>query len=220
MIKAVIFDMDGVLVDTEPLTFTVMRQFLAEQYDADLKLGEFESYIGMAGVETFKRIIAAHGLAADPAKLRARFADYYTDRFMEMGGIEPIAGVKELVEALHGMDVPMGVASSSPRRNIELTLEKIGLINYFRTFISSQDMKRPKPAPDVYLAVAEGLTVPPAVCAAVEDTDIGVEAANSAGMVSIAVRNPTSGKQSLAAADAVIDDIRMLDPYILLGLSK
>jgi beta-phosphoglucomutase-like phosphatase (HAD superfamily) len=81
-------------------------------------------------------------------------------------------------------------------------------------------MKHPKPYPDVYLTVAADLGVSPEACAAIEDTDIGVESANAAGMLTVAYQNPTSGKQTYAAADAVVDDIRLLPPSLLLGLSK
>lgn len=219
MIKAVIFDMDGVLVDTEPLIFASMREYL-KQYGADLTLEEFESYIGMVGNETFKRIVKKHSIAIEPEELKIRFQNHHEAHFDDLEGVAPIQGVKELIEALAEMNIPLGVASSSPSFMISKTVKKIGLDKYFKSMRSSQDLPRPKPFPDVYLAVAKDLETDAGFCAAVEDTDIGIEAANGAGMVTVAYKNPTSGKQNYSAADIVVDDIRLLQPSFLLGISK
>ncbi len=219
MKKAVIFDMDGVLVDTEPIVYRMMKDYF-RPHGFEMEYDEFQEYIGLPGRETFRRIVERHGLAEEPSALGKAFTEHYVRAFPTAEGYEPIPGVRELIEALHEMNVPMGVASSSPQGVIEMTVERLGLKPYFRTMVSAQSVKAPKPAPDVYLRAAEELRLDPSECVAVEDTAVGIRAANDAGLVSVAFRNPSSGNQDFGTADAVIDDMRLLNPYILLGLSK
>ena len=175
----VIFDCDGVLVDSEPITNRLLQRDLAE-HGLDLTLDEvMGSFLGgtMMGVAE---------------KARARGADLpedWVDRFYERmfaalaAEVEPIEGARDVLDRLDAAGIPYAVGSNGPRSKMEITLGKTGLINRLSPHIySSQDLANPKPAPDVYLHAAAQLGVTPDCCIVIEDSASGAEAAQAAGM--------------------------------------
>ncbi|WP_261576252.1 HAD family hydrolase [Frankia gtarii] len=184
-VAAVVFDLDGVLIDSEQVWDDVRRAYVAERggrWEADstsrmmgMSTAEWSGYLAEIGVP---------GSAADIAdEVLRRVADRY-------GSAPPLLpGAVDAVRALAALH-PLGLASSSARMLIELVLGHTGLAGLFRAVVSSEEVPRGKPAPDVYLEAARRLDVPAGDCVAVEDSTNGLRAAAAAGMVVVAVPNP------------------------------
>jgi HAD superfamily hydrolase (TIGR01509 family) len=204
-IDAVIFDLDGVLVDSEPVWSEVRRAFVAAhggRWAGDAQ----ERMMGMATAEwaAFLRDELRVPLPVD------EIAAGVVDAMVERSGREPPL-LPGAVEAAHRLARrwPLGLASSSPTRLIGVVLEAAGLAALFAVVLSTEEVGRGKPAPDVYVAVAQRLGVPPRSCAAVEDSTNGLRAARAAGMRVIAVptRSYPPDPGELARADAVLDSL-------------
>lgn len=204
-IDAVIFDLDGVLVDSEPVWYEVRRAFVAAhggRWADDAQ----ERMMGMATVEwaAFLR-----DELRVPLPVR-EIAAGVVDAMVERSGREPplLPGAVEAARRL-ARRWPLGLASSSPARLIGVVLEAAGLAPLFAAVLSTEAVGRGKPAPDVYVAVAQRLGVAPRSCAAVEDSTNGLRAARAAGMRVIAVptRSYPPDPGELARADAVLDSL-------------
>ena len=213
MIRAVVFDMDGVLVDSEERWDAVRRQLVL---DAGLPYPDeaTRKMQGMSAPEWEAYLHDELGLAGAPAEIGRRVvaqieASYHAD-------LPLIDGVDAAVHALAAR-YPLAVASSSNRELIELALELAGLADLFGAIVSSEEVERGKPAPDVYLEAASRLGVAPEACAAVEDSSNGLRSARAAGMRVVAVPNRAypPADDALALADVVLDTIRELTPEVV-----
>ena len=179
MFDAVLFDCDGVLVDSEPITLRVMTASL-NAVGLNLTLDQvFAQYIGKSLPEELPSIEAALGKPL-PADFIARFRD---DRNVALAQeITAIPGVIDLVSRLHLLDLPFAVASGADCAKMEITLGKTGLLPFFKDRIVGSDMvAHTKPAPDVYLKAAQILNVDPRRCLVIEDTPTGTKAGIAAG---------------------------------------
>ncbi|MFT7161627.1 MAG: HAD superfamily hydrolase (TIGR01509 family), partial [Bacteroidia bacterium] len=132
-------------------------------------------------------------------------ADYMQE--LKSGDIQPVPGVIELIKRLHEIEIPMIVASSAIRENIEVVTDRFGITKYFQGYVSGQDVERTKPNPDIFLKAAEKLNIEPENCLVIEDAKHGVEAAKAANMFCIGYRNLNSGDQDLSKADMIVDKI-------------
>jgi HAD superfamily hydrolase (TIGR01509 family) len=181
-IDAVIFDLDGVLLDSEPLHEEVARAVLAECGVADV---DPDDYVGMTTLDSFAAICRARALPHDPVELDAR----YTGRVIPLlrARARPLPGVPDVPRALRARGLRLAVASSSRMEVIEATLDGLGVRGLFDAVVSAADLPRGKPAPDVFLEAARRLAVPPETCVVVEDSERGVQAARAAGMRCVAV---------------------------------
>lgn len=186
-IKAVIFDMDGVLVDSEPLLFEAERILLAE-LGAELTEEAKKPFIGMGGHEVLQALLGHFGLEADVAALGKHKGEIYLELARTVPGFSPTA---ELARAVHADGLPLAIASGSSQEGIAICLSAIGLTEQFPVQVSVSSVARGKPAPDVFLAAAEQLGVDPANCLVVEDAIHGVQSAQSAGMRVIAIPSVT-----------------------------
>lgn len=186
-VRAVIFDMDGVLVDSEPLLFEAERILLAE-LGAELTEEAKKPFIGMGGHEVLQALLDHFGLEADVAALGRHKGEIYLELARTVPGFAPTV---ELAQAVHADGIPLAIASGSTPEGIAVCLAAIGLTEEFPVQVSVSSVARGKPAPDVFLAAAEGLGVPPANCLVVEDAIHGVQAARAAGMRVIAIPSVT-----------------------------
>lgn len=202
MIKCIIFDMDGVLVDTEALHYRVWRQVFSEQ---GINV-EYEVYKGCIGSTTeylYRLVDQAYGTSfRGNGELKERFKAIKRE-ILEQEGIWAIDGVKEILSLLHKKEYPMAVASSSPQEMIDWVAELAGLGGYFNLMYSAERVEHPKPAPDVFLKTAEKMQMKSEECLVIEDSANGVRAAKAAGMTCFGFANPGSGNQDLSAADGV-----------------
>jgi HAD superfamily hydrolase (TIGR01509 family) len=210
MVSAVVFDLDGVLLDSEQV-WDEIREQLVEERDGDWHDGAHTEMMGMSSVEWSRYMHDELGVSEPPEEISnevvRRLAEVYRER------LPLIDGAVEAVERLAGR-WPLGLASSSNRELIDLVLELSGLARFFRVTVSSEEVPRGKPAPDVYLEAARGLGLPPENCAAVEDSRNGIRAAKAAGMRVIAMPNPhfPPGKEALALADVTLGSLAELTP--------
>ncbi|MGI8587142.1 MAG: HAD family hydrolase [Chloroflexia bacterium] len=184
-IRAVIFDMDGVLLDSEPLHHAAMNAVLAS-YGYSVEDAEFSDYIGDSSENAWRAVISRRALPGDLADWVARYGDAVCAVISECGA--PMPGLQALLEDLRQDGIPMAVASSSPMRWVETSLDRIGVRSYFRALVGGEMLLRPKPAPEVFLRAALMLGVQPSGCLVIEDSPRGLEAAREARMFVVALQ--------------------------------
>ncbi len=217
MIDAVVFDMDGVLVESEQV-WDEVRQAYVEDRGGSWSETASTDQMGMSTPEWSRYLVEQLGVPGPPE----RVADEVIDRVAEALGDSPplIDGAVDVVRAVSGQ-WPVAVASSSPPRLISAVLEAAGVLPLFVATVSSEQVERGKPAPDVYLEACRRLGVDPARAAAVEDSSNGIRSAAGAGMTVLAVPNRAypPAQDALAAAADVAESIADV-PGLLVGLSR
>lgn len=193
-IQGVVFDLDGVLADSEGLHVRAW-QGIAREFALPLDRLPLEEWVGHPDSQNVKDIVRTFGLNISPAQLLERKRRIFMR--LVAGELRPFPGV---VEALGRLDsLPLAVATSSARREAELMLQVIGLRERFRFVVTRDDVSRPKPSPEGYRLAADRLAAVPGCCVAVEDSAAGVEAARRAGLVVLAVSN-SQAPEKLSAA--------------------
>jgi HAD superfamily hydrolase (TIGR01509 family) len=213
MIQAVVFDLDGVIVDSEHVWDDV-RQRLAEERGGTWHDQASRDMMGMSSPEWSRYMRDVIGLSESPEEINAEVVRRMNAAYEQ--GAPLIPGAAEAVERLAAR-WPLGLASSSNRELIDLVLETSGLGRHFRATVSSEEVPRGKPAPDVFLEAAGRLEVDPKRCAAVEDSENGIRSAKAAGMRAIAVPNPQypPSDEALEEADVVLPSIGELTPEVV-----
>jgi HAD superfamily hydrolase (TIGR01509 family) len=214
-IEAVIFDLDGVLVDSEHV-WDEIRERLARERGGRWHEQAQRDMMGMSSVEWSRYMHDVIGLPEAPEEIGAEVVTRLAARYRD--DLPLIPGAPEAVERLAAV-WPLAVASSSNRPIIDLVLELSGLAGRFAATVSSEEVPRGKPAPDVYLEAARRLSADPVRCAAVEDSTNGLLAARAAGLRVIAIPNERypPRPEALAGADAVLDTIAGLTPDVVTG---
>jgi len=198
----VIFDMDGVLIDSQPFHYNTDMAII-KAAGAQPVFADVERLAGVALRErcaSYKRI---YGLSPALDELIGMHVNMLMKTFRE-SDLGPIGGIPELLAMLKNAGVKTAVASSSSLALIRLVLDKLRIAEFFDALITGEDVANSKPEPDIFLAAAKALGSPPESCAVVEDSANGVLAAKRAGMYCIAYKNPTSGEQDLSPADIII----------------
>jgi HAD superfamily hydrolase (TIGR01509 family) len=218
MIEAVVFDLDGVLVDSEPVWEQVRREVVAERgghwaMDAQRRL------MGMSTPEWAAYLSRDLGVGLPPDQVATLVIDRMAARYAER--VPLMDGAADAVRRIGGR-WPLGVASSSPPRLIETVLRSAGLRSCFSAVMSTEQVARGKPAPDIYLAVAAALGFPPGDCAAVEDSANGLRSAAAAGLQVIAVPQPRypPGPDALALASLVLPSLAGLTVAAVAALAN
>jgi HAD superfamily hydrolase (TIGR01509 family) len=217
-IQAVVFDLDGVIVDSEQV-WDAAREALARERGGRWHEGATQDMLGMSSVEWSRYMHDVIGLEDPPKEISAEVvrrleATYREELPLIDGATEAVARLSE--------HWPLGLASSSNREIIDLVLELSRLDRFFEATVSSEEVQRGKPAPDVYLEAARRLGVDPERSAAVEDSRNGILSARAAGMRVLAIPNPRfpPGEEALAAAHAVVASIAELTPEVVEGDRK
>jgi HAD superfamily hydrolase (TIGR01509 family) len=215
-ILAVVFDMDGVLVDTEHL-WDEVREELTTEWGGRYTPEAQEAMMGMSSLEWSRYLHETVGLGEPPETINAEVVRRMLARYEVELPVVP--GAVDAVRRLDGEGFRLAVASSSNRELIDAVLRRLDLAALFEATVSSEEVGRGKPAPDVYLEAARRLGVPPSSCAAIEDSASGIRSAHDAGMRVIAYPNrhfPPSA-DVLASADVVIDSLGELTPSAAVG---
>jgi len=217
MIEAVVFDLDGILIDSEHV-WDEVRQQLADERGGRWNENASRDMMGMSSIEWSRYMRDVVGLSEEPEEISAEVVRRLEDRYRRE--LPLIPGAEQAVERLAAR-WPLALASSSNRELIDLVLESSGLGRYFEASVSSEEVARGKPAPDVFLEAARRLGVEPTHCAAVEDSENGILAAKAAGMRTIAIPNPhyPPHEDALVAADVVLASIEELTPAAVEGSS-
>lgn len=214
-LRGVIFDVDGVLVDSYQahLRSWVM---MAREHGLDITEGEFASTFGQTSREVIARFWGDEVDAATRETLDARKEALYRE---ELRACFPaMDGAVELIDALAAAGFRLAVGSSAPPENVALSLDLLGRAEAFRARVSGRDVTRGKPDPQVFLLAADRLGVPPAHCVVIEDAPVGVTAAHAAGMRVVALLG-TVARAALSHADVVVASLRELDPASLARLA-
>jgi HAD superfamily hydrolase (TIGR01509 family) len=213
---AVIFDLDGVLLDSESAWVRVKREY-TEETGGHWEERATVEMLGMSSTEWSTYMHDELGVPVPPAKISSDVANKLVDLYRERLPLLP--GAVEAVDSLAGQ-WPLGVASSSNRNVIDLALELAGIADCFGATVSSEEVAAGKPAPDVYLEAARRLGVKPAACAAIEDSTNGIRSAHAAGMMVVAVPNrdfpPEPGALDLAGKQ--LDSLKKLSPELIRSL--
>jgi HAD superfamily hydrolase (TIGR01509 family) len=210
VIEAVVFDLDGVLLDSEHVWDEARRQLAAERGGRWHERAS-QDMMGMSSVEWSRYMRDEIGLRDPPEEISAEVVRRLEEIYRPE--LPLIEGAVEAVERLAAR-WPLALASSSNRELIDLVLELSGLAPCFRVTVSSEEVARGKPAPDVYLEAARRLGVAPKRCAAVEDSGNGIRSARAAGMRVVAIPNPDFPPESdaLNLADEALESIAELTP--------
>lgn len=203
-VKAVIFDMDGVLVDSEPIHIQTEKRMFRKM-NLDISDEEHAGYMGTATDVMWKQIIGKRNLPLDIAEITELTIKEGLPYFYSLEKIDPMPGLIDLLEKLKSKNIPMAVASSSDPETIRIILEKSGLRKYFLHTVSSSEVGKSKPEPDVFLHAAKLLGVEPENCVVFEDSKNGIEASKAAGIYCIAYCGANSGEQNKILADMQIN---------------
>jgi HAD superfamily hydrolase (TIGR01509 family) len=204
MIRAVLFDMDGVLVDSEPLHIEAGRKTL-DSLGVSISDVEFRSYMGRTSKIMLTDVIRKYRLNITVQSIYPMHQQNLMRLYNEK--VEPIPGISELIADCRKREYKMAVASSSDRVLIQTVLDKFHWTGYFEAVVSGEETERAKPFPDIFLEAARRLNADPSSCAVIEDSTAGVLAAKAAGMVCIGFNSPNSPGQNLSRADLIIQDI-------------
>jgi HAD superfamily hydrolase (TIGR01509 family) len=213
VVVAVVFDLDGVLVDSEHVWDEARRE-LARERGGRWHDRASREMMGMSSLEWSRYMHDVIGVGDAPAEISAevvkRLAELYRRELPVFDGA--VAAVERLAARW-----PLGLASSSNRELIDLVLDLSGLARFFAATVSSEEVARGKPAPDVYLEAARRLGAPPERCAAVEDSENGIRSAKAAGMRVLALPNPVfpPAEDALAQADVTLASLDELEPALV-----
>jgi beta-phosphoglucomutase family hydrolase len=184
--QALIFDCDGTLADTMPLHWRAWQE-VAKRYGLEFSEARFYELGGVPSRDILKMLSVEQQRPLDPLAASKEKEAAYMPHLPEIRAVEPVA---RIVRENAGK-VPMAVASGGIQVHINDVLEQIGLRQYFQAVVTSEDVQRQKPAPDIFLEAAQRLGVPPQFCRAYEDTDLGLQAIRAAGMEAVDVRTMT-----------------------------
>jgi beta-phosphoglucomutase len=206
--KGVIFDMDGVLIDSYRAHFESWRQVASENGRVYTE-AQFAAGFGRTSREVIAEQWDVDGLsdtwiAAIDRRKEALFREIISHDFPAMDG------AIVLIEALASTGYRIAVGSSGPAENVQLAIDRLGIGSYLSATVTGNDVKRGKPDPQVFLTAAERMTVPPACCVVVEDAPVGIEAAHRGGMRAIALASTGRRVEQLRAADLVVKSLREL----------
>ncbi len=207
--KAIIFDMDGVLIDSEPHHAKIEKQLFAK-LNLNISDEEHSTYMGKATDVMWKEIINDKKLSYSSKKL-VRQNEEISKRHFAQQKLAPMDGLVEILEKLKKNNIPMAVASSSCQKIIDVILKSNGLDKYFKYMVSSEQVGGSKPEPDIFLHTAKLLGVKPEECIVIEDSTNGIRAAKAANMFCIAYNGMSANNQDQSLADAQISNFSELE---------
>jgi HAD superfamily hydrolase (TIGR01509 family) len=217
-VQAAVFDLDGVLLDSEQV-WDAVRRGLAVEAGRQWPVDATRAMQGMSTAEWSTYLTDVVGVPGEPGEVAATVIDRVAARYESRLPLLP--GAVEAVQRL-GSDWPLGLASSSPRRLIDAVLDSAGLASWFSATVSTEEVEAGKPAPVVYLEVVQRLGVDPNAVVAIEDSSNGLRSAAAAGLRVIAVPNasypPT--EDALALANVVVHSLDEITPRLVLSVRR
>jgi HAD superfamily hydrolase (TIGR01509 family) len=217
MIKAVIFDLDGLMIDSEPIQSKAYEQIL-EQYNKQPilnKLGVVHS-VGIKERKNWEILKKKYDLEEDTEILMEKRSKVYLDLLKR--NIKPMKGLKEVITLLKKNNIKLAVASSSVIKHIDVVLLGLEIKEQFDVIMSAQFVRKGKPFPDIDLEAAKKLGVNPENCLVLEDAQSGVEAGKNAGMKVIAISNKFTKNHDLSKADLILNSLEEINLEIINSL--
>ena len=209
MIKTVIFDMDGVIVDTEPVHHYAYNEHF-RQLNIDVSPEMYASFTGNSTKNIFERLKLQFGLADDVQKLVETKRNLFNDAFDSKEDLYLLDGVEDLIKDLHSNGMQLVLASSSANVTINRIFNRFGLHKYFTHIVSGEDFPKSKPHPAIFLKAAELSNTPVENCIVIEDSTNGIKAANAAGIYCVGYDSFHSKMQDYSLANMVISDFKEL----------
>ncbi|QKG52637.1 HAD family hydrolase [Hymenobacter sp. BRD67] len=209
MIRTVIFDMDGVIIDTEPIHNHAFNTQFAE-LGISITAAEYATFLGRSTRNVFERLKAQFNLPQPVETLLQRKRELFNKAFDEDAALDLLPGVRTLLEDLRANGVQMVVASSASKATIERVFRRFGLAPYFTHVVSGEDFTQSKPNPAIFVHAAAVSETPVTECIVIEDSANGVAAAKAAGIYCIGYASPHSALQNLSQADRVVQDFSEL----------
>lgn len=212
--RAILFDMDGVLVDSEPMFLSAINRLLVQEGVEPVSVKENEEFlIGTTINETWRVLKLKRPLPLPASDYIERYDAIVREVMMEE--LAPQPGVRELIEVCNRRGLPKAVASSSLHMWVDLKLNAIGLTGAFDAVLGGDDVSRGKPEPEIYVKAAERLGVPPGECIAIEDSPVGISAAVASGAYTIAVRTEYTRNLDVSQAHTVLETLEDFDLALL-----
>lgn len=212
-VKVIIFDMDGVLVDSEPHHVKIEKELFAK-LNLEISDEEHSTYMGKATDVMWKEILHNKNISLDIEQLLLQSNLESKNYFSALKEIEPMPGLVKVLESFVQKNIPMAVASSSGPETIGIILNRAGLDRYFRHVVNSGMVGKSKPEPDIFLHTAAMLSVKPEECLVIEDSTNGIKAAKSANMVCVAYNGTSANNQDQDLADEQINDYSELESIV------
>lgn len=203
-IDTIIFDMDGVIVDSEPIHMQIALDMHAD-LGLSIPKSQLRSYIGTSTIEMWSDIIQTYNLDVTAEEMTTDNHQRYAKRIESMEDLPSVPGVIDVISHFHHAERSLALASSSSMDHINIVLRKLKLEKYFPVKVSGADLPKSKPDPMIFQKTATLVHASPAHCLVIEDSYNGVTAAKEAGMMCIGYRNPNSGNQDLTKADLILD---------------
>lgn len=216
-IESVVFDMDGLMVDSEPVQFKAVNDAL-KSLGISVTENDFIDMVGRKSIENFRYLQKQYGFEESPETLEERKNQAYFKRVSLYRELKPMPGLFPALEMCEKNRLELFLASSSPANDVHMTLEILGLEKRFSIIVSGDQVKRGKPAPDIFLKAAEVSGKAPCTFVALEDTGHGVNAAKAAGMYAIAVPNGFTRHHDFSKADRILASLEDLSINIINSL--
>ncbi|WP_018249658.1 HAD family hydrolase [Orenia marismortui] len=215
-LKGIIFDMDGVIVDSEPIHYKV-NQIILKDMNIEISEEEYNSFIGVSNPDMWSIIKDRYGLKESLEDLVNK-QNKITLEYLRDSNINPINGIVKLLEELKNNGLKVALASSSSEKLIELILNKFHIQQYFIETISGENFAKSKPNPQIFFHAAKKLKLKAEECVVIEDSKHGIEAAKRADMKAIGYKNINSGNQDLSKADLIVESIREINVELIKNL--
>lgn len=209
MIRTVIFDMDGVIIDTEPIHHHAFFTQFGE-LNIPVSEAEYATFLGKSTRNVFQLLRQKYQLAPEVDALLKRKREIFNERFDTDPDLDLLPGVRALIEDLHQHGVQLVLASSASKATIARVFNRFGLAPYFTHLVSGEDFEESKPNPAIFLHAAELAETPVAECIVIEDSANGVAAAKAAGIFCVGYASEHSAGQDLRQADLIIRDFSEL----------
>jgi beta-phosphoglucomutase len=212
-IKCVLFDMDGVIIDSELLH---KKAYYETFVSLGLEVSEelYKTLTGSSTINAFQRLVAHFDLEEDPNELVLQKRKRYVDFFENDPTLHLVNGVEDIIKYFYSKGMTLVLASSSAMVNIDRVFNRFDLNQYFTAKISGADLKESKPHPEIFEKAAVLGNTAKENCIVIEDSDNGVKAANDAGIFVFGYRNPMAADQTLENADVIITDFSELKKYV------
>jgi len=216
-IQAFIFDLDGTLIDNTPFHLQSWVQ-LFEEVGVELDVGEFQKWFnGKTTTQILRQVIGKDIPPAEISRLTERKEAIYRQLYGPQ--LKPLPGAVQFLKAAQQMNMPMAVATSAYKANVDFVLDGLNLRPYFKVITSAEDIRQGKPSPEIYLITASRLGIAPQACLVFEDSLAGIEAAERAGMRLIVITTSLGAEQlkHLPSVQGVMRDFTGLSPEAVLA---
>lgn len=218
MIQTVIFDMDGVIVDTEPVhRYAYYKQF--KELKIEVTEAMYTSFTGFSTRNTFQTLKEQFQLEHEVEDLIQRKRSIFNDAFDTKEDLELLEGVRTLIEDLHQNGIQLILASSASKVTIDRVFSRFGLHDFFTHVVSGEDFPKSKPHPAIFEHAASLSVAPKENCIVIEDSTNGVKAAKAAGIFCVGYNSEHSKDQNLTEADVVINHFKELNAVVVSRLN-